>query len=199
VGTEPAYTRLRVDERRRQLIEAGAALFAERSYEEISMQDVARSAGVSKPLLYHYFPSKAELFKAAVNAKATELQATIEPGGEGTALEQLAHSLDTYLAWIEDNGQTWSKLMQSASVLPDRQRLARLHGRRHPRLDQDTRRPPSQATRPPGRSLRRQPHRSPTGRPKNRASARELSYVLAKTSARRHHDRNRPKQEPTPK
>lgn len=87
------------------------------------MQDVARSAGVSKPLLYHYFPSKAELFKAAVNAKATELQATIEPGGEGTALEQLAHSLDTYLAWIEDNGQTWSKLMQSASVLPEAREL----------------------------------------------------------------------------
>ena len=34
----PAYTRLQVDERRRQLIDAGAALFAEHAYEEISMR-----------------------------------------------------------------------------------------------------------------------------------------------------------------
>ncbi|MCA1689735.1 MAG: TetR/AcrR family transcriptional regulator [Actinobacteria bacterium] len=51
----PAYTRLQIDERRRQLLDAGAVLFAERAYEEISMREVAAAAGVSKALLYHYF------------------------------------------------------------------------------------------------------------------------------------------------
>jgi len=115
----PAYTRLQVDERHRQLLEAGAALFAEHSYEEISMRDIARAAGVSKPLLYHYFPSKADLFKAAVAEKAAELQAVIEPTGEGTPLEQLSQSLDAYLAWIEANALSWSKLVQSAAALPE--------------------------------------------------------------------------------
>jgi len=119
----PAYTRLNVDERRRQLLEAGAALFAEHAYEEISMRDIARAAGVSKPLLYHYFPSKIDLFKAAVAEKATELQHVIEPAGEGTPFEQLSNSLDAYLAWIENNARTWSKLVQSAATLPEARNL----------------------------------------------------------------------------
>jgi len=110
------------------------------------MREVAEAAGVSKPLLYHYFPSKIELFKAAVGEKAAELGQLIEPRGQGTALEQLTQALDAYLAWIDENAQTWSKLMQSAATLPEarqlvegfRQRtmdlvLAELTGRRKPR------------------------------------------------------------------
>jgi AcrR family transcriptional regulator len=119
----PAYTRLQVDERRRQLLDAGAALFAEHAFEEISMREIAQAAGVSKPLLYHYFPSKNDLFMAAVTEAASELQHLIEPSGEGTPVEQLTASLDAYLAWIEDNGRTWAKLMQSAAALPDAREL----------------------------------------------------------------------------
>jgi AcrR family transcriptional regulator len=97
---------------------AGAALFAEHAYQEISMRAIAQTAGVSKPLLYHYFPSKIDLFKAAVSEKAAELQQVIQPAGEGAPLEQLTNSLDSYLAWIEANARTWSKLVQSAAGLP---------------------------------------------------------------------------------
>jgi AcrR family transcriptional regulator len=143
---EPAYRRLQVDERRRQLLDAGAALFAAHAYEEISMRQIAQAAGVSKPLLYHYFPSKNELFMAAVTEAASELQSLIRPSGAGTPVEQLTASLDAYLAWIEENGQTWSKLMQSAAALPEARELlegfraetmsmvlAGLNGRRKPR------------------------------------------------------------------
>jgi AcrR family transcriptional regulator len=146
MASGPAYTRLQVDERRRQLLDAGAALFAEHAYEEISMRDIAKAAGVSKPLLYHYFPSKIDLFKAAVAEKAAELQRVIEPSGQGTPFEQLSRTLDAYLAWIESNLLTWSKLVQSAAALPEareivesfRQRtmdmaLARLTGGGEPR------------------------------------------------------------------
>lgn len=110
------------------------------------MREVAQAAGVSKPLLYHYFPSKIELFKAAVAEKAAELGQVIQPTGQGTPLAQLDESLEAYLAWIEDNAQTWSKLMQSAATLPEarefvagfRQRtmdlvLSQLGGGRRPR------------------------------------------------------------------
>jgi AcrR family transcriptional regulator len=123
VPPEPAYTRLQVDERRRQLLDAGAALFAEHAYEEISMRDIARAAGVSKPLLYHYFPSKIDLFKAAVAEKAAELQRVIEPSGAGTPLEQLSATLDAYLGWIGANRVAWSKLVQSAAALPEAREL----------------------------------------------------------------------------
>jgi AcrR family transcriptional regulator len=119
----PAYTRLQVDERRRQLIDAGSALFAQYAFEEISMRQIAEAAGVSKALLYHYFPNKIELFKAAVQEHAGELQRITEPSGQGTPIDQLSESLDGYLVWIEGNAETWAKLMQSASALPEAREL----------------------------------------------------------------------------
>lgn len=116
---EPAYTRLNVDERRAQILDAGTALFAEHAYEEISMREIAEATGVSKGLLYHYFPSKTDLFKAAVAEAASELQQLIAPSGTGPGAEQLASTLDAYLGWIEQHSRTWTKLMQSAATLPD--------------------------------------------------------------------------------
>jgi AcrR family transcriptional regulator len=142
----PAYTRLNVDERRSQIVAAGTTLFTKHAYEEISMRQIAETAGVSKPLLYHYFPSKIDLFKAAVAEAAAELQRVIEPAGQRNPAEQLAASLDAYLGWIEQNAVTWTKLMQSAATLPEAREivegfraqtmqmvLARLSGRRKPR------------------------------------------------------------------
>ena len=60
--SEPAYTRLENDERRRRLLELGADLFTRHAYDEISMAQIAREAGISKALLYHYFPSKQDYF-----------------------------------------------------------------------------------------------------------------------------------------
>ena len=116
---EAAYTRLNVDERRRQILEAGSRLFAEHAFEEITMHQIAEAAGISKGLLYHYFPSKTELFKAAVAQHASDLQHLITPDGTGSAAEQLSRSLDAYLQWIEANSRTWTKLMQSAATLPE--------------------------------------------------------------------------------
>jgi AcrR family transcriptional regulator len=121
--SQPAYTRLGVDERHRQLLDAGTELFAEHAYEEISMRQIAAAAGVSKALLYHYFPSKLDLFKAAVAEAADTLSRLIEPSGAGTPLEQLTASLDAYLGWIEANARTWRKLMQSAATLPQAREL----------------------------------------------------------------------------
>lgn len=118
-----AYTRLNVDERRAQILEAGTALFTEYAYEEISMREIAKAAGVSKPLLYHYFPSKIDLFKAAVSEAAAELQGLIEPSGPGDPAAQLTTALDAYLVWIEAHALTWMKLMQSAATLPEARQI----------------------------------------------------------------------------
>src|SRR3982074_2084140 len=75
---EPAFTRLQADDRRRRLIDAGSALFAQHAFEEISMRQIAEAAGVSKPLLYHYFPSKNDLFIAAVTEAASDRQQLLD-------------------------------------------------------------------------------------------------------------------------
>ncbi len=63
---DPAYRRLDVDERRRQLLERGAELFTRHRYDELSMSRIAAEVGISKSLLYHYFPSKQAFFEATL-------------------------------------------------------------------------------------------------------------------------------------
>lgn len=85
------------------------------------MRDIARAAGVSKPLLYHYFKSKTELFRAAVAQYAEQLETLLTPDPNGQPIEQLTGTLNAYIEWIDDNARTWSKLMQSATALPEAQ------------------------------------------------------------------------------
>src|SRR6266550_2529585 len=95
----PAYTRLDVDERRRQLLELGADLFTRHAYDEISMAGIAREAGISKALLYHYFPSKQAYFQATLAQAAEELRRITEPVEGQPPLETLMSSLDAWLRW----------------------------------------------------------------------------------------------------
>ena len=112
---EPAYTRLQNDERRQRLLELGGRLFTEHAYDKLSMAKIAREAGISKALLYHYFPSKSEYFRATVSAEAERLAALTEPDPDLPPLEALTSSLDAYLGWIEENADSFSKLMDSAT------------------------------------------------------------------------------------
>jgi AcrR family transcriptional regulator len=115
----PAYTRLQVDERRRQLLDLGARLFATHSYGELSMATIAREAGISKALLYHYFPSKQDFFVATLQQGAEEIARRTEPDPGLPPFEALAGSLDAFLAWIEENETAYRKLMESAGSVPE--------------------------------------------------------------------------------
>ena len=110
---EPAYKRLDVDERRRRLLDLGTELFARHSYDELSMAAIAREAGISKALLYHYFPSKSDFFQATLRQAADELAARTEPDPELPPIEALLKSLDAYLEYIEENELAYRKLMES--------------------------------------------------------------------------------------
>ena len=116
---EPAYTRLQVDQRRRQLLDAGAELFARYSYDELSMAKIAREVGISKALLYHYFPSKQAYFQATLEQAAAELAETVQPDPDLPAIEQLMGSLDAYLGWIERNSDAYAKLITSVGAVPE--------------------------------------------------------------------------------
>lgn len=64
-------------EARERIFAAAAHLFAERGYGSVSMREIAESAGVSKPMLYYYFDSKAGLCRALLgNGLNREIEAT---------------------------------------------------------------------------------------------------------------------------
>jgi AcrR family transcriptional regulator len=116
---EPAYSRLPVDERRRQLLGLGAGLFARHSYDELSMAEIAREAGISKALLYHYFPSKRDYFVATLEEAAAEVARRTEPDPSLPPLDALAGSLDAFLGWIEENPVAYRKLLDGAGSVPE--------------------------------------------------------------------------------
>ena len=124
----PAYTRLDVDERRRQLLELGADLFTRFGYDELSMARIAAEAGISKALLYHYFPSKEAYFVATLEEKASELAQRTRPDPAKPPLQQLSGSLDAYLAWVEATAGSYEKMIRSASVPEVRALLDRVRG-----------------------------------------------------------------------
>ena len=116
---EPAYTRLPVDERRRRLLQLGTELFAQHAYDELSMARIAREAGISKALLYHYFPSKQDFFEATLQQAADEVRRLTEPAQGRPPAEALSASLDAFLAWIEENQLAYTKLLQSANSVTE--------------------------------------------------------------------------------
>src|ERR1700754_5090081 len=115
---EPSYRRLDVDERRRQLLERGAELFTSHPYDELSMSRIAAEVGISKSLLYHYFPSKQAFFEATLGAWAEELRDRTEPDPDLSPVEQLTASLGAFLALIEENSVAYRNLMSSATSAP---------------------------------------------------------------------------------
>jgi AcrR family transcriptional regulator len=115
---EPSYRRMDVDERRQQLLDRGAELFTSHSYDELSMKEIAAEVGISKALLYHYFPSKQAFFEETLGAWAERLRERTEPDPELAPLEQLTKSLDGFLSLIEENAVAYRNLMQSATGVP---------------------------------------------------------------------------------
>src|SRR5436190_10715426 len=107
-GRGPELNRLRLatDERRAQLLALGRRLFDERPYDEISIDDIAATAGISKGLLYHYFAGKRALYLSVVRAEADRLRAATEAEGD------LRAGLDTFLDYVEGRATAWSALVR---------------------------------------------------------------------------------------
>jgi AcrR family transcriptional regulator len=121
--------RLELDERRAQLLALGASAFSKNSYDDVSIDALAQSAGVSKGLLYHYFPSKRDLYVATVQAAAEQLLLRIAPDRSLDPLGQLAYGVDAYLCYVQENADAYLSLMQSG-VGRDREVHAIVEGTR---------------------------------------------------------------------
>ncbi|MFD8006895.1 TetR/AcrR family transcriptional regulator [Streptomyces mirabilis] len=98
---ERTRRRLSTEERREQLLSVGARLFSESPYDEVWIEQVAEIAGVSRGLLYHYFPTKRDFF-AAVVERESERMLRLTAAVPGIPVrEQLSAGLDTFLAYVE--------------------------------------------------------------------------------------------------
>lgn len=107
--------RLSVEERREQLLRLGQQLFSQRAFADISVDEIADAAKISKGLLYHYFPSKRELYLACVARASEALVHASEPSAELPPAERLAASLDAFIGHVEANLLSFATLLQGGA------------------------------------------------------------------------------------
>jgi AcrR family transcriptional regulator len=95
--------RLSPVDRRNELLALGAKVFGERPYDEVRIDEIAERAGVSRALMYHYFPDKRAFFAAVVKAQGDRLfEATnFPPMPDLTLFEQLREGVLAYLRYDE--------------------------------------------------------------------------------------------------
>jgi AcrR family transcriptional regulator len=100
-----ARRRLSPEDRRAELLALGAEVFGKRPYDEVRIDEIAERAGVSRALMYHYFPDKRAFFAAVVKDEADRLyQATNELPPTGlTFFEEIRLGVLAYMAYHEQN------------------------------------------------------------------------------------------------
>jgi AcrR family transcriptional regulator len=97
--------RLSPDDRRSELLALGAEAFGQRPYDDVRIDEIAEQAGVSRALMYHYFPDKRAFFVAVVRAEGDRLfDATNMPAQPGqTLFGQLRAGVLAYVDYHESH------------------------------------------------------------------------------------------------
>lgn len=106
--------RLENDQRRAQLLALARKVFTERAYDEVSIDDLATAAKISKGLLYHYYPTKRDLYVASLHETAAELLAAVAGAiaEDRTPIERLRTGIDAYLLHVQDMGKAFVALLR---------------------------------------------------------------------------------------
>jgi len=131
-GNEPRK-RLRLADRRAVILAAAAEVFASAGYDRASVRAVASAAGITTPVLYDHFGSKAELFAALVESQADALIAHWEQVTGGSAEELFRNTIDAIFAWVETNEAGWRMIFLDSPTDPA---VAQVHRERQERATQ---------------------------------------------------------------
>src|SRR5919197_6443274 len=92
--------RLGPDARRAQLVGVGLALVKTMRFDEVTAEVVARTSGVSKGLVFHYFPTTADLQVAILRAASAELLTVIDVDPGLPHDERLGAGLEAFVLYI---------------------------------------------------------------------------------------------------
>ncbi|NUK05656.1 TetR/AcrR family transcriptional regulator [Streptomyces lunaelactis] len=109
--------RMGVEERRQQLIGVALELFSHRSPDDVSIDEIAAAAGISRPLVYHYFPGKQSLYEAALRRAADELAARFREPREGPLGARLLRVMGRFFDFVDEHGPGFSALMRGGPAV----------------------------------------------------------------------------------
>lgn len=110
--------------RREEILDVAARIFAERGFPGTDVQEVADELAVGKGTIYRYFPTKRELFLAAVDRGMRQLrvQVDVSVADVDDPLERIAQAVRAYLAFFDANPAFVELLIQERAEFKDRKK-----------------------------------------------------------------------------
>lgn len=108
------------------IVEAAGRLFGERGYEATRLDQIAREAGVTKPILYRHFGSKQALYLALLERHRDDLAGfTGVIPAEGALEERLRAVLGVWFAYVEAHTYAWKMIFRDSGGGPEVQAFRR--------------------------------------------------------------------------
>lgn len=115
-ASRPARRRLPPDDRRQALINSALKLFNTRPYDEVSVDDIAADAGMSRPLVYHYYGGKAGVFITALRQTGDDVVAAIAKAVTNDPENWLTAGLSAFFDHIQANPIGLTALLRHGSL-----------------------------------------------------------------------------------
>jgi AcrR family transcriptional regulator len=122
--------------REQQMLDAAVEVFSRKGYHDTSMDAIAAEAKISKPMLYLYYGSKDELFRACIRRESMRFIEAVAVAGNPklTPHEQLRAGLEAFMSYVDRNRLSWQVLYRqalgqqpfAAEIVHSRQRVIEL-------------------------------------------------------------------------
>ena len=108
----PTRRRAGRDERLVEVVEAAESLFGEHGYDRVSMDEVARIVGVSKPVVYDLVGSKDQLFRLAMTRRTAELAERVTMAVAAAPPDgRMRAGVVAFFAFVDDHRAVWRRLV----------------------------------------------------------------------------------------
>jgi AcrR family transcriptional regulator len=105
---------MRAPERRAQLLDVARKVFGNSGFHAVSMEDVAKEAGITKPILYDHFSSKKDLYLALLDEDLADLHDKVKEALDSPVgnRERIRASFQAYFDFVDEQADGFRLLMQ---------------------------------------------------------------------------------------
>jgi AcrR family transcriptional regulator len=107
--------RLTADDRKKQLVKIGLMMLRDKPIHELSIDAIAAEAGISRGLLFHYFPSKRDYYVAVISAAGRRLLRVTKPDDLLPPEQQLHEMLTQFVAFITRRRTAYISFVRGAA------------------------------------------------------------------------------------
>lgn len=118
--SDPVRRRLSADDRRRQLVGIGLSRIVDTPIQDLSLDAVAAEAGISRGLLFHYFPTKTDFYLACLAAAGRRILRNTAPSEDDDGPTQVRSMVTAMIEQIDRRRSFYLTLVHGSGVADPR-------------------------------------------------------------------------------